>query len=336
MHGAVTKNLWVLLVAGTLAVAAAGTSCSSSSQIVGPSKSGSGGRSGTGGASSGSGGSSSSGTGGTDSGTGGAQSGTGGDVGDGTGGDTAGGTGGDTAGGTGGDTAGGTGGDTAGTGGGAGGDPGTGGSVGTGGVPSSTGPLNCAAPKHVMATGLVTNFSDWNATTGRWGASGALQGSLFAYKGGPEADAGMPTANVVSQALSLRLVVTPGGYLGGGTTFNSCVDVSAYTMLTFTVAVTAGDLNGCSLQAQIQTFDQRPTSADPPGGCEPSASCFNFPAAAVTNTVGSAATPVSVPMASFSGWNDISPREVIGLQWQVNSSGGGCTPTLVIDDVRFQ
>jgi hypothetical protein len=30
-----------------------------------------------------------------------------------------------------------------------------------------------------------------------------------------------------------------------------------------------------------------------------------------------------------------TPKQVIGLQWQVNSSSGACTVELRIDDIRF-
>ena len=83
----------------------------------------------------------------------------------------------------------------------------------------------------------------------------------------------------------------------------ACLNASAFTGIQFTVAVASGSLTGCSYQLQLQTFEQRPTTQSPAGGCDiNTTSCYGFPAAA--NLPAPSAditmpTVVSIPFASF-------------------------------------
>ena len=101
--------------------------------------------------------------------------------------------------------------------------------------------------------------------------------------------------------------------------------------------MTSGSLNGCVWQVQLQTQDQRPsTQLDPTGGTCAS-NCYRFPAATLAMPV--AATYV-VPFTSFNnpaGSAIPTATQIVGVQWQANSSSGTgtCTVELHIDDVRF-
>jgi len=120
------------------------------------------------------------------------------------------------------------------------------------------------------------------------------------------------------------------------------VNASAFTSVQFTATLTMGSLSGCAWQVQLQTQDQRPSTSTNPSGGTCASNCNRFPAYAIA-----AAPPMSPTtmtfMAPFSGFNNPAgstiapPTQVVGLQWQVNSSGGTgtCTVELRIDDIKF-
>jgi hypothetical protein len=149
-----------------------------------------------------------------------------------------------------------------------------------------------------------------------------------------------------AQNLKLNLTVAAGGYAGGGLTFDSCVNASGFTSVQFSAAITAGSLTGCSWQVQLQTQDQRPSSATNPSGgtCNPDAgaSCYRFPAVANLAVPTAAASTYTEAFTLFDNPSSSAtptPSQVIGIQWQVNSASSGtgtCTVELRIDNVTFQ
>jgi hypothetical protein len=293
--------------------------------------------------------------------------GTGGMVG--TGGATTGaGTGGKT--GNGGAAAGGTttasGGTMAGTGGvtGSGGVTGTGGVIGTGGVPGTGGTttpatggssgLNCAAaivPANGSSatSGVVTDFTDWNATTSRWGSTSGLSGTIYTYSGNsatvgtPKVEK-TPSTGTLPQGLHITGSVPASGYAGGGLSFLSCVNVATFTKVQFNIY---GGAPGCAVELQLQTFDQRPTNQTPPGGCvvnDAGAGCFTFPAKSqvvdVSTTITTPKT-VTTTMSGMTNWvssgTGASAGQIVGIQWQFThvSGSGNCPVDATISDVRF-
>ncbi|HXD25042.1 MAG TPA: hypothetical protein VN609_03875 [Propionibacteriaceae bacterium] len=143
----------------------------------------------------------------------------------------------------------------------------------------------------------------------------------------------------------MNLTVGAQGYAGAGLFFLSCVNASSFSSVLFTASVTAGSMTGCSWQVQLQTQDQRPTSATSPTGgtCNPDAgaSCYRYPTTTLTAPTTTATTftegftlfnnPASSPIAT--------PTQITGIQWQVNSANSGagtCTVELRIDNIKFQ
>jgi hypothetical protein len=191
--------------------------------------------------------------------------------------------------------------------------------------------LNCAAP--IAPTGgVVTSFSDWNATATEWGTTPGLTGGVFSYAGGTSTS----TVTVDTAAMSLHAVgmIVSGSYAGAGLVFYSCVTAATDTSIQFTIA---GSMT-CVLEQQLQTYSQRPTTETPPGGC--TTSCQNYPKFKPSPgpTVTATPTTVTVPFSSLTPWTAAtSPGEIVGVQWQfTNASGGsGCTFDVHIDDVRF-
>jgi hypothetical protein len=205
-------------------------------------------------------------------------------------------------------------------------------------------PLDCSAPAYLDPNGRVTDFScsEWNAGMGKWCTRrNGHHGSIFSFKGTAPTDTNAVAVDETDGSLLLSLNVGNGSYGGGGLAFEGgCVDASAFTGVEFTVAVAMGSLIGCSYQLQLQTFEQRPMSQSPPGGCDDSAggSCYNFPAATglpAPSTDATKPTLVSIPFSSFGGSVDPAPAQIVGLQWQVNSAGGQCDVGLRLDDIRF-
>jgi hypothetical protein len=145
--------------------------------------------------------------------------------------------------------------------------------------------------------------------------------------------------------LLLTLTAGSAGYAGGGITFEGCVDVSTYNAISFTAFVSSGAVTGCNFKVQMRTFEQLPTSNNPPGGCDPDAgSCYGFPASP-NLTLGMSAQTFTVKFADMTGATHVNPipGQLVGLQWQLESGmamteGGAqpiCTADIRIDDIAF-
>lgn len=194
--------------------------------------------------------------------------------------------------------------------------------AGTGGAP----PVNCASPVAPAngashTSGLVTDFTDWNATASTWGRSSGVSGTLFGYAGD---GANMSTPSVGGSPMGLHLAGTiPGrGYGGGGLQFSTCATAAAYHQLQFNYY---GSAKGCDVMVLIQTFDQ----ATGHGGCNLDAgACYGFPA---FTTIVDASTAITSPatvtrsLSDFrrpggSAWSASDAAQVVGIQWQFTAT----------------
>src|SRR5262249_195338 len=185
--------------------------------------------------------------------------------------------------------------------------------------------------------------ADWNNGSGKWCDAHGLDGIVFSYMGtGSTAAVAVDTAT--PRNLKLNFTVTAGQYAGGGLIFDSCVNATSFTSLQFTALITSGSLSGCAWQVQVQTQDERPsTETSPAGGTcnSTTTTCYQYPAYAIA-----AAPPLTpaAPMvftAPFTGFTNtlgsVIRTQIVGLQWQVNSSQGtgACTVERRIDDIKF-
>ena len=103
---------------------------------------------------------------------------------------------------------------------------------------------------------------------------------MFSYSGAAPS-AATAAVDTTAQNLKLNLTVGATGYAGGGLTFDSCVNASSFTSVQFTAAITAGSLTGCTWQVQLQTQDQRDSTATNPSGgtCDATTTtCYRYPA----------------------------------------------------------
>jgi len=208
---------------------------------------------------------------------------------------------------------------------------GTGGAVGTGG---SSAVLNCAAaivPANSGTNGLVTNFSDWNATTKVWGSASNLNGTIFGYTDTANAST---TMTGTATTAGLHLTGTVGTWAGGGLTFLECATVASFTQVRFTIANATA--SSCAVEFQLQTFDKRPMEQVPAGGCKADGgTCFGFPAkgaiVSLSSTFG--ATAVTSALSGFSGWSTANANQVVGVQWQF--TGSSCPINVTISSVQF-
>jgi hypothetical protein len=209
---------------------------------------------------------------------------------------------------------------------GAGGTAGSGGSsTGNGGAGgSSTSTLSCS-PGVNPARALLTDFSDWDNTAGKWGMIGNLRGSKFPYVG-TNANTSMAAA-VTNGALVLSGNVAAGDYAGGGMSFDSCVNTTTYHGIQFTLG---GTVAGCDLSFNVQTFEQQANTNG--GGCDKStSSCYSFPKKTLTFST----NPITVMFSDLSGGMPTDPAaiaaEIVGLQWQFQSPAPTSTPPPAVD-----
>ena len=182
---------------------------------------------------------------------------------------------------------------------------------------------------------------EYSPSSGKWCDESGLHGSIFSFKGTGANDSNAISVNTLDGSLRLALTVSMGSYGGGGIAFEAgCLDASAFTGLQFSIAVASGNLAGCAYQIQLQTFEQRPTTQNPSGGCDQNTtSCYSFPY--VRNNLPAASTDptmptlVTLPFNMFSASMMPAPAQIVGLQWQVNSTSSMCTVELRLDDIAF-
>jgi len=204
------------------------------------------------------------------------------------------------------------------------------------------GRLDCTSAGSLKLTpdGQVVDFSapEWSATTMKWCDADGLDGGLSSYAGTGSTAAAV--VDTTAQNLKLNFMVSAGQYAGGRINFDSCVDARGFNSIQFTASITAGSLTGCTLQVQLQTQDQRPSTAtNPMGGTCTAATCERYPAAALTAPTATAAAQ-TVRFTAFDNPANsaiATASQITGVQWQVNSSNGSgtCTVELRIDNVRF-
>jgi hypothetical protein len=205
--------------------------------------------------------------------------------------------------------------------------------------------LDCttAGSLKIMGTGQIVDFStgQWNATTGKFCDSLGLDGGLSSFAGTGSTAAAV--VDTTAQNLKLNFMVSAGQYAGGRVNFDSCVDARAFNSIQFTASVTAGSLTGCAWQLQVQTQDERPTTAtNPTGGtctATAAATCERYPAAALAAATATATTYTTrfTALSNPASSAVVTASQISGLQWQVNSNNGTgtCTVELHIDNVRF-
>jgi hypothetical protein len=227
---------------------------------------------------------------------------------------------------------------------GAAGTTGSGGGAGANSCPLG-GRLDCTAAGSLKLApdGQVVDFSapQWNMAGAKFCDADGLDGGLSTFAGtGSMATAAVDT---MAQNLKLDFTVSAGQYAGGRVNFDSCVDARAFNSIQFTASVASGSLTNCAWQLQLQTQDQRPTTAtNPTGGtCNATtATCERYPAAMLAAATPTATT-YTVRFTSFDNPATsaiATAGQIVGLQWQVNSGnngGGTCTVELRIDNVKF-
>jgi hypothetical protein len=187
----------------------------------------------------------------------------------------------------------------------------------------------------VPASGVVTDFSDFNTTTGKWGNTSGLYGADFAYAG---TNATMTEAiSPTNQNLHITGTLSSGAYAGAGLSFYTCADVSTFSSVSFSIA---GSAPGCDLELQVQTFNQVPTTNTPPGGCV--SGCYGFPSRGKVAVPTATPTVVTTALSSLSNWTAADATQVVGIQFQFTvpqvADGGtatSCTVDVTIDDVKF-
>jgi len=188
----------------------------------------------------------------------------------------------------------------------------------------------------------VTGFTalEWNPATMKWCNVNGLDGNVFSYAGAPSTSAwAVDTSN--PRSMRLNMTVTAGQYAGGGVSFDSCVDASAFNAIGFTASVVSGSLTNCNWQVQLQTQDQRPSTATDPTGGTCASACYRYPTVA---NLAVPAGPTTMYTSLFTSFNNpsgstIATRtQITGVQFQVNSGNNGtgtCTVEMRFDSIGF-
>jgi hypothetical protein len=129
-----------------------------------------------------------------------------------------------------------------------------------------------------------------------------------------------------------------------------CATVATFSSISFTLAGSAPA--GCGFGLEIQTYDQLPTTNNPPGGCVPGQACERFPNKSHVATPSTTPTVVTTHFGSLMAnpWSAADAAQVVGIQFQfVNvplsppppgsdggtPSSGSCPVDVTIDDVEF-
>lgn len=212
------------------------------------------------------------------------------------------------------------------------------GQTNTGGPPKLNG-LDCAAPvvPNNVVSGGVTDFSDWNGTTQKWGDPSGLYGTIYPYAG-PKGST--MAVHVDGAELHAAGGVTAGDYGGVGVGFSVCATVTAFSQVQFDVA---GSSPGCDLELQFKTYDQQPDNATPAGGCDPKATggCYNFPVIKQVAVPSATSTTVVAPLSKATGWSSANAAQLVGLQWQwtgtnvTGDAGAACPIDVTVTNIKF-
>lgn len=199
----------------------------------------------------------------------------------------------------------------------------TGGAGGGFGTPTA---VDCSAPT-APASGILSDFNRQPAATGRWAASNGLMGTLFAFTQDSTSTAAATVGNAPSD-LHLVASVASNTYAGGGILFDSCQSIGGFTSIRFSVSGT----NNCPIWLQIQTFNLKPNTDIPQGGC--TSNCMNYP---TVQNVPLSPSPVTVPLSSFSPWSSTLAGQVVGVYWFLDtiSNKPACTTDLHFDDITL-
>jgi len=210
----------------------------------------------------------------------------------------------------------------------AGGAPGAGGQggAGVGGSNSSSVPtaIDCSAPS--VPPALLSDFNVQATMGSRWASSSGLAGTVFAFAN--STSTATATVSAAPGDLHLTASVIASSYAGGGILFDSCQSIGSYTSIRFSVSGT----NTCPIWMQIQTYNLKPTTDTPQGGC--ASNCLNYP---TVQNVAISPSPVTVPLSSFSPWSSTLAGQVVGVYWFLDTLSGGaaCTTDLHFDNITL-
>jgi hypothetical protein len=238
---------------------------------------------------------------------------------------------------------------------------GSGGSNGSGGSSSSSGGSSGSKGGSTGSGGSSSTGSGGSSSTGSGGSSAACAtptadlitdfGTATYPVGAPYkgADTGLTVPTVDTSGGNLAITLATGApstmypYAYVGLPFNSCVDASAYTGVTFTAS---GTLNtGCTIQFSVVDKEHSTTANN--GTCTTNGAGTSCYASAKIFTLPSTPTPVTIKFTDQTGGGSgdnatampVDPSGILNVQWQLNvptgDASGGCTGNVVIDDVTF-
>jgi hypothetical protein len=238
---------------------------------------------------------------------------------------------------------------------GAGGSGGTRGTGGTGGQgPHETNDAGDAGPMNVTActgspppSALISDFEGavvgvctaaacgtnvQGQTEVFFGMNPGISGGTFTYAstGLTFAAVSLAAGGAGSTGQSLRVIMDSGtsvafGYDAVGLYFDSCVDASAYSGVTFTIT---GDLGACDVQFAMHTSENEHGFF---GACT-ATDCHEAMVSITTGTT----TVLFSQLVGGSPLAYVDKTKIIGMHWQFQvPSGGSCDANFTVDNVSF-
>ncbi len=177
---------------------------------------------------------------------------------------------------------------------------------------------------------LINDFSSWSG--GNWTGAEPLSGGTFYYDGDGD-DSVQALSIAVTDEIATVSGQVDGGYAGFGFWFGPCIDASSSSGISFEIS---GDLDGATLEFQIQTTENYPIDeTNKKGSCDGGWSDCGSNSYSI-QFEGPDAAVIEVPWSELTGGRPVPTTDgsaILGLQWQVNCSG--CTPEFTLDDVQF-
>jgi hypothetical protein len=181
----------------------------------------------------------------------------------------------------------------------------------------------------------VTDFSDWSSQ--KWGDPNSLNGYKYTYAETAKSSSMGAEVDAEGKFLHVTGTVMQYSYAGVGMSFLSCTTVKSFSKIQFSFS---GSFPGCNVELQLKTYDQTPDSGNPAGGCPADGSCYSYPNVTSVADPSSDFVTVEVPFTMFSRWDDTTPGQIIGLQWQWTSgpeidTTAGCAIDAKISNIKF-
>ena len=120
----------------------------------------------------------------------------------------------------------------------------------------------------------MTDFTDWNDATGKWGSTQGLYGEHLRVRRPATVSTMSASRGHNQQALHGTGAVTTGDYGGIGLSYCACSTVASFSQVQFTVSGSVARLRSADADQDVRSDAHQP---DPTGRLHRAGSCYNYP-----------------------------------------------------------